>query len=102
MAWIAAASFWMGSEDFYPEERPVRRVGVDGFWIDRHPVTVADFGRFVRATGYVTVAERTPDAAQYPGVDPALLVPGSLVFRRPRRPVALADHRAWWQYVPGA
>ncbi len=66
----------MGSEDFYPEERPVRIVEVDGFWIDTHPVTVADFREFVSATGYRTVAERPPDPADFPGVDPAKLVSG--------------------------
>ena len=54
MAWVPGGRFLMGSEDFYPEERPVRRVEVDGFWMDIHPVTVADFRRFVAATGYVT------------------------------------------------
>jgi formylglycine-generating enzyme required for sulfatase activity len=92
----------MGSNDFYPEERPAHRVTVDGFWVDEHPVTNAGFRAFVEATGHVTVAERPPDPADYPGVDPALLVPGSLVFRRPPRPVGLRDHRAWWAYVPGA
>ena len=76
----------MGSEDFYPEERPVHRVTVDGFWIDEHPVTVAEFRRFVRETGYVTVAERPLDPADYPDADPALLVPGSLVFHKTARP----------------
>jgi formylglycine-generating enzyme required for sulfatase activity len=92
----------MGSEDFYPEERPVHRVAIDGFWMDVYPVTNAAFRRFVEATGYATVAERPPDPADYPGIDPALLVPGSLVFRRPPHPVGLRDHRAWWAYVPGA
>ena len=71
----------MGSEDFYPEERPVHDVTVGGFWMDEHPVMAADFRRFVRATGYVTQAERPLDADAYPDADPALLVPGSLVFR---------------------
>jgi len=102
MAWIPGGSFAMGSDEFYPEERPVRREAVDGFWIDRHPVTVAEFRRFVRETSYVTVAERAPDAADYPAADPALLVPGSLVFRRPPGRVTLRDPRAWWEYVPGA
>jgi formylglycine-generating enzyme required for sulfatase activity len=70
--------------------------------MDRHPLTNREFGCFVAVTGYSTVAERAPNPADYPGVDPALLVPGSLVFRRPERPVGLADHRAWWEYVPGA
>jgi len=102
MVRIHSGSFLMGSDEFYPEERPVRRVEVDGFWIDPHPVTVADFRRFVKATGHVTVAERPPVAADYPDADPALLVPGSLVFQRPSGPVDLSDHRAWWAYVPGA
>ena len=102
MVWVPGGSFAMGSDEFYPEERPVRRVQVDGFWIDPHPVTVAEFRRFVKATGYVTVAERPPSAADYPDADPALLVPGSLVFQRPRARVALDDHRVWWAYVPGA
>ena len=102
MVWIPAGSFLMGSDEFYPEERPVRRVQASGFWIDQHPVTVAEFLRFVKETGYVTVAERPPAAADYPDADPALLVPGSLVFQRQRGPVDLTDHRAWWAYVPGS
>jgi formylglycine-generating enzyme len=102
MAWIPGGTFLMGSADFYPEERPVHRVTVDGFWIDRHPVTVAEFRRFVAATGYVTVAERPLVAADYPEADPALLVPGSLVFQRTQGPVDLRDYRNWWAYVPGA
>ena len=88
MSWIPPAVFLMGSEDFYPEERPVRRVEVDGFWIDEHPVTAGEFRRFVRETGYVTVAERPLDPEDYPDADPELLVPGSLVFRKSRRPRA--------------
>ena len=91
----------MGSDEFYPEEKPVREVGVDGFWIDPHAVTVAEFARFATATGYVTVAEREPDRADYPDADPALLVAGSLVFRRTSGPVDLDDERAWWEYVRG-
>ena len=102
MVWIGGGSFLMGSDEFYPEERPVRRVDVGGFWIDAHAVTVAEFRRFVKATGHVTVAERTPDADDYPDADPDLLVPGSLVFQRTRGPVDLDDHRLWWSYVPGA
>ena len=102
MVAIPGGTFLMGSNDFYPEERPVHRVAVDAFRMDAHPVTNAEFARFVEATGYVTVAERAPDPVHYPGVDPSLLVPGSLVFRRPRRRVPLHDPRAWWAYVPGA
>jgi formylglycine-generating enzyme len=99
---IPCGTFAMGAADFYPEERPVHRVAVDGFLIDRAPVTVAEFRRFVKATGYVTVAERPLDAAEYPDADPALLVPGSLVFRPTGGPVDLRDVSNWWHYVPGA
>jgi sulfatase modifying factor 1 len=102
MIWLPGGSFLMGSNEFYPEERPVRRESVGGFWIDRHPVTNAEFGQFVGATGYVTTAERPPDPASYPDADPSLLVPGSLVFRKPPGPVGLRDYRAWWEYAPGA
>jgi sulfatase modifying factor 1 len=102
MAWVPGGLFAMGSDAFYAEEAPVRRVAVDGFWMDESPVTIAEFRRFVRATGYVTVAERPLDPDQYPDVDPALLVPGSLVFRKASGPVSLRDYRNWWEYVPGA
>jgi formylglycine-generating enzyme required for sulfatase activity len=102
MVWVPEGSFLMGSEQFYPEERPVRRVSVDGFWMDEHPVTVAEFRRFVKATGYVTWAEIAPDADDYPNADPELLVPGSLVFQPAERPVDLRDFRNWWTWMPGA
>jgi formylglycine-generating enzyme len=102
MVWIPEGEFLMGSDQFYPEERPVRRVSVDGFWMDEHPVTVAEFRRFVKATGYVTWAEIAPDAADYPDADPDLLVPGSLVFQRTQGPVDLRDFRNWWTWMPGA
>jgi formylglycine-generating enzyme len=102
MAQIAGGTFLMGAEDFYPEEGPVHRVEVDPFWIDTAPVTVAQFRRFVKATGHVTVAERPLDPADYPDADPELLVPGSLVFRPTRGPVDLRDVSNWWGYVPGA
>jgi formylglycine-generating enzyme len=102
MVRIEGATFAMGSDEFYPEERPVHRVTVDGFWIDEHPVTAGDYRRFVRETGYTTVAERPLDPADYPDADPELLVPGSLVFRMTDGPVSLNDFRNWWEYVPGA
>ncbi|HVG00380.1 MAG TPA: formylglycine-generating enzyme family protein [Chloroflexia bacterium] len=105
MVWVPGGTFLMGSNDFYPEERPVHRVAVDGFWMDEHPVTNAEFRRFVKAINFTTVAERRPDPALYPGADPALLVPGSLVFRKLSHRVSLNDHNAyrnWWTYVPGA
>jgi sulfatase modifying factor 1 len=102
MRWIPGGVFGMGDNRFYPEERPVREVSVDGFWMDETPVTVADFRRFVKRTGHVTVAERPLDPADYPDADPALLKPGSLVFRPSRGPVDLSDPHNWWEYVPGA
>jgi sulfatase modifying factor 1 len=102
MVELPGGTFRMGSDRFYPEERPVREVSVDGFWIDRHPVTVAEFRRFVKDTGYVTAAEQAPAAEDYPDADPELLVPGSLVFRKTDGPVPLDDFRNWWEWVPGA
>jgi len=102
MVWIDGGSFRMGSDAFYPEERPVHTVAVDGFWIDRHTVTVAEFGLFVKATGWITVAERPLDPGDYPDADPSLLFPGSLVFHRTDGPVDLDDVHNWWRYVPGA
>ena len=92
----------MGSDRFYPEERPVREVSVEGFWIDRHPVTVAEFRRFVKATGHVTWAEQAPQAEDYPDADEDALVAGSLVFHKTNGPVDLRDFRNWWNWTPGA
>jgi formylglycine-generating enzyme len=102
MIWVPGGSFLMGSNDFYPEEHPARQESVRGFWIDSHPVTNADFGLFVRATGYTTTSERRPDPLIYRQAHPSLLAPGSLVFRKPSSPVDLRDYRAWWEYVPEA
>lgn len=104
MAWISGGRFRMGSNRTeYPEEGPVRQVSVDGFWIDITPVTVREFGHFVEATGYVTVAEREIDPSEYPQLDPSLLRPGSLVFKAPSGGrVDLSNFVSWWSYVPGA
>jgi sulfatase modifying factor 1 len=99
---IKGGEFLMGSNDFYPEERPARRARVESFAIDCCPVTNAEFARFVEATGYVTVAERPIDPAQYPGASPELCVPGSAVFRRALRPVNLANWLQWWAWTPSA
>ncbi|MBB3948839.1 formylglycine-generating enzyme family protein [Aureimonas jatrophae] len=102
MIWIRGGPFLMGSERHYPEEGTVRRVRVDGFFMDRAPVTNRRFAAFVEATGYRTVAERDPDPAAYPGADPSLLQAGSIVFDPPAGP---ADPRArgrWWRFQPGA
>src|SRR5438876_2196903 len=80
MVWISGGTFSMGSNAHYPEEAPAHKVTVDGFWIDAHTVTNEQFSRFVEATGYVTLAERPANAADYPGAKPELLVPSSVVF----------------------
>jgi formylglycine-generating enzyme required for sulfatase activity len=92
----------MGSDDHYPEEAPARRVAIDAFLIDRAPVTNAAFALFVRATAYVTLAERAPDPRDYPEAAPELLKPGSAVFTPPGRPTPAADPFLWWSYVLGA
>ncbi len=102
MIWIPAGTFRMGSEGFYPEERPVHEVAVDGFWIDRFALTNERFARFVSATGYVTVAERRPDPKDFPGAPLENLVPGSMVFRKSAKPVDLRNYANWWAWVPGA
>jgi formylglycine-generating enzyme len=102
MICLPGGTFLMGSERFYPDEAPLRSVSVDQFWIDAHPVTVARFRRFVKATDYVTVAEQAPEAKDYPGAEPGSLVPGALVFRMTAGPVSLEDWRQWWSYTPGA
>ena len=102
MVWIPGGTFLMGSDQHYPEESPVHKETVDGFWMDQYLVTNADFARFVDATHYLTVAERVPDAAQYPGALPHMLVAGSVVFRQPSQRVDLRNHYNWWTYVPGA
>lgn len=125
MVWIPGGVFWMGgpatdlgareravlkpSEPVcsgllagFPDAQPAHQVRVDGFWMDATEVTNEQFERFVRATGYVTFAERIPTAEQYPGADPSMLVAGSVVFAPPDEPVALDNALAWWSYVPGA
>lgn len=112
MVWIPGGEFSMGSKDprgdlcggteAMEDARPVHRVQVDGFWMDRTEVTNADFARFVAATNYVTVAERPLRAADYPGVPAEKLVPGSIVFTPPNHAVPLNSYFQWWSWVPGA
>jgi formylglycine-generating enzyme len=102
MVWIEGGSFRMGSDRHYQEEGPIHQVRVDGFWMDATPVTNREFARFVEATGYVTVAERAPDPALYPGADPSMLQPGSLVFHAPARLQDMRFWGDWWHYVAGA
>lgn len=99
---LPGGAYRMGSTQFYPEEVPVHTVTVGPFAIERHPVTNAQFAAFADATGYVTVAERELDPTLYPGVPPADLVPGALVFQPTPGPVDLRDWRQWWRWSPGA
>src|SRR5262245_42229551 len=112
MVWIPGGEFSMGAAD--PpgmdevgmkgtlDSRPIHRVYVDGFWMDKTVVTNQEFEKFVAATGYVTVAERTPRAEDFPGAPPENLVAGSVVFDPPDHEVPLDTHFRWWSYVKGA
>jgi formylglycine-generating enzyme required for sulfatase activity len=112
MVWIPGGEFSMGANDppgmddvgmkATLDARPIHRVFVDGFYMDRTDVTNAQFGRFVKATGYVTVAERTPRAEDFPGAPPENLVAGGVVFSPPGHPVPLNNHFQWWSYVRDA
>ncbi|HSL22661.1 MAG TPA: formylglycine-generating enzyme family protein [Vicinamibacterales bacterium] len=102
MVWIPGGTFRMGSDKHYPEERPAHRVTVDGFWMDRYPVTNERFARFVGATEHRTFAEIPPNPRDYPGALPHMLYAGSLVFVQPAGPVERTDITDWWHYVPRA
>lgn len=102
MVYVPGGVFTMGSDRFYPEEAPVRKVRVDPFWMDTMPVTNRAFARFVAATGHVTVAEIAPDPADYPGLLEGLDQPGSLVFRKTRGPVDMGEPGNWWEFSLGA
>ena len=92
MLFIPGGTFRMGSDRHYPEEAPAHRVTVDGFWIDRHPVTNRQFKEFVNATGHVTFAEIPPDPKDYPGILPHMIYAGSLTFVPPRHALAAAGN----------
>ncbi len=102
MIHVPGGTFTMGSERFYPEEAPLRRVSVDAFWIDEVPVTNRDFARFVEATGHVTVAEVAPNPKDYPGMPPEMAQAGSLVFRKTSVPVDTSNPANWWRFEFGA
>ncbi len=99
---IPGGTFRMWSDKHYPEEAPAHQVSVDGFWIDRTPVTNRQFKEFVRATGHVTFAEIPPDAKNYPGALPHMLYAGSLVFTPPARVLNFQDWSQWWTLLKGA
>jgi formylglycine-generating enzyme len=112
MVWIPGGEFSMGAQDppeanqadmsAAADSRPVHRVYVDGFFMDANDVTNARFAEFVKATGYVTVAERKPRAEDFPGAPPENLIAGSVVFSPPDHPVPLSSHFRWWKYIGGA
>ncbi len=112
MVWIPGGEFSMGMNDpttgicggpdEMPDARPVHRVDVDGFWMDKTDITNEQFAKFVQATGYVTIAEQTPKAEDIPGAAPEDLVAGSTVFTPTTQPVPLTDYRNWWRYKKGA
>ncbi|MCE5318626.1 MAG: formylglycine-generating enzyme family protein [Parachlamydia sp.] len=112
MVWIAGGEFTMGTDDpgARADERPAHRVKVDGFWMDATPVTNREFQEFVKATGYVTTAEKAPTLEEImaqvppgtPSPSPDMLVAASLVFKPSSGPVPLSNHHRWWDWVPGA
>ncbi len=102
MVRLPGGAFAMGAGAYYPEEGPPRRVSVEPFWIDRAPVTNRAFAAFVDATGYLTLAERPPDPAAYPGALPEMMRAGSLVFTPPAGPTPLSEPYRWWSFVFGA
>ena len=97
--WIEGGRFTMGDNNTYQEEGPEHLVELDGFWIDAHEITNAQFVAFVKETGYVTVAERMPNPAEIPGAPPEMLQPGSVTFTPPNQGGQLTT---WWSYTPGA
>ena len=102
MVWIPGGTFRMGSDHHYPEEAPSHRASVDGFWIDRTPVTNRQFKAFVNAIRHVTTAQIVPDPRDYPGALPEMLYPGSLVFTPPSRVSDLRDWSQWWTFMKSA
>jgi formylglycine-generating enzyme len=101
MVWIPGGRFWMGT-DHMEDAQPVHQVDVKGFWIDQTDVTNEEFARFVKATGYVTIAERPLNPKEFPDLTPEDLAPGSVVFTPPAGPVSLDNPLAWWRFVRGA
>ncbi|HKV60764.1 MAG TPA: formylglycine-generating enzyme family protein [Candidatus Acidoferrum sp.] len=112
MAWILGGEFSMGAQDSPDmnevgmeatrDSRPIHRVFVDSFWMDKTDVTNQEFANFVKVTRYVTVAERAPRAEDFPGAPSENLVAGSVVFSPTDHTVPLNDHFQWWSYVSGA
>lgn len=103
MVRIEGGTFIMGNADAdMPDAKPLHRVTLSDFWLDAAPVTNKQFANFVNATGYITVAERPIDPADFPNVPKDKLVSGSIVFKQPKHTVSLNDPTQWWDYVTGA
>ncbi len=101
MVWIPGGRFWMGTNHM-EDAQPVHQVEVKGFWMDRNDVTNQEFAAFVKATGYVTIAERPLDPKEFPNLGSDELAPGSVVFTPPDHPVSLEHPLVWWSFVRGA
>ena len=101
MVWVPEGTFDMGST-LYPEEGPPQRVQVPGFWMDRTEVTNDEFAAFVKATGYITEAERPINPSQNPGLSAPMLQPGAVVFVMPNDVRGHGDVTQWWRYTAGA
>src|SRR5690606_5538238 len=101
MVYIKGGTFQMGSSNF-ADAKPVHEVTVSPFYMDEHEVTNDQYAAFVKATGYLTVAERPLDPKDFPNVDPKLLLPGSAVFKAPNQVQGMQNHLQWWDYIPGA
>ncbi len=99
---VPGGTFAMGSDRFYPDEGPVHAETVGTVAVEQHPVTNAQFARFVVETGHLTVAERPLDPVLDPGVAAEDLLPGALAFRPTPGPVDLGDWRQWWTWMPAA
>jgi sulfatase modifying factor 1 len=112
MVWIPGGEFSMGSDvaseslcglpGVTRDASPIHRVYVDGYWMDTTEVTNEQFEKFVKATGYITVAEQKPTREEFPTAPPENLIAGSTVFTATPQPVPLNDYFQWWSYVHGA
>jgi len=112
MVWIPGGEFSMGSTietealcgqpGVTRDALPVHRVYVDGFWMDATEVTNAQFDKFAKATGYITIAERIPTKEEFPSAPAENLVAGSTVFTPTAGPVPLDNFYQWWRYEKGA
>ncbi|BAZ37149.1 hypothetical protein NIES4101_30700 [Calothrix sp. NIES-4101] len=100
MAMIPGGKFMMGSDNStYIEELSAQEVTVSSFCIDKHEVSNSQFAEFVKATGYVTVAERPLSKEQFPDLPDEQRLPGSLVFQIAKPG---AKYLSWWHWQIGA